>query len=180
MDLRSQYIATLSSLSPEDPVVNIEYICLNCNHKDFLSLSIKCIQSIMNFFWESSVEVDGTPILIVYLKFYIFFFNHLLEPSISSLFIKKKSSCLTYFPTLKTNVPTNDKNYLARSKCINRDKCTALSNCCSSETFHRSSSYRKSRERSVNDHSLKKDGFAHIQLSSFDSSCLRLNFRNLL
>lgn len=43
----------------------------------------------MSFLCESSMEVDGTPILIVYLKFYIFFFNHPLEPSISPLFIKK-------------------------------------------------------------------------------------------
>lgn len=127
----------------------------------------------------SSLEFDVTPILIVYLKFYIFFFNHLLEPSMSSLFIKKSSSP-TYFPTVKTSLSTNDKKYLAYSKCINRLECSTLSNCCSTETFHRSSSYRKSEERNMKDYSLKKDGFAHIQLISFSSSCLRLNFRNLL
>lgn len=99
--------------------------------------------------------VDGTPNLIVYLKFCIFFFNHLLESSISPLFIKKSSSP-TYFSTLNTNLLTNDKNYLAHSKCINRDKCSALRNCCSSETFHRSSSNGKSRERNVNYYNLKK------------------------
>lgn len=80
-----------------------------------------------------------------------------------------------YFPTLKTNLPTNDKNYLAHSKCNNRDKCFALSNCWHSETFPKFSSEGKSRERSVNDQSEKKDGFAHILLVSFGSSCLRLN-----
>lgn len=129
----------------------------------------------MSVFWDSSEEAGGPSILNLYLNFMFSF--PLISWNLQYHLYLLKYQASNIFSHSKDKSTCNDKNDLAHSKCINIYKCSALSNCCYSITFHRSSSYRKSEKWMTT--AGKKDGVAHIWVIFFGSCYLRLSFRNL-